>query len=164
MKRQENGTYRARYRYADGKEHLRRFKKVGEARAWVADREASVRRGDHIDAKTARLTVDQWLDRWLEGYASRRPGTVRQARVHAKVIRAEFGVRRLGDVRPSEVNAWVARLGERYADSTRYAVYRRFAQVMADAVHDGLVPRSPCSRRTAPRQGPQRPEASCAAS
>lgn len=156
--KQASGTYRARYRDADGKEHLRRFKKAGEARAWVADQEASVRRGDHIDAKTARITVDAWLDRWLEGYASRRPGTVRQAKVHAKTIRAEFGDRRLGDIRPSEVNAWVARLGERYADSTRYAIYRRFAQVMGDAVHDGLIPRSPCSRRTAPRQGQQRPE------
>lgn len=158
IKRQENGTYRARYRDADGKEHLRRFKRSAEARAWVADQEASVRRGDHIDTKTARTTVGDWLDRWLAGYASRRPSTVRQANVHCKVIRAEFGDRRLGDIRPSEVNAWVARLGEHYADSTRYAIYRRFAQVMADAAHDGLIPRSPCSRRTAPRQGQQRPE------
>ena len=156
--KQENGTYRARYRDADGKEHLRRFKKAGDARSWMADQQASVRRGDHVDAKTARTTVSAWLDRWLEGYASRRAGTVRQAHVHAKVIRAEFGDRRLGDIRPSEVNAWVARLGERYADSTRYAIYRRFAQVMADAAQDGLIPRSPCSRRTAPRQGQQRPE------
>ncbi|GAA3703443.1 site-specific integrase [Terrabacter ginsenosidimutans] len=158
VKRQENGTYRARYRDTDGKEHLRRFKRSAEARSWLADQEAAVRRGDHIDARTARLTVGEWLDRWLEGYGSRRASTVRQANVHARIIRQEFGDRRLGDIRPSEVKAWVARLGEKYADSTRYAIYRRFSQVMSDAVHDGLIPRSPCSRKTSPRQGSQRPE------
>jgi len=28
---------------------------------------------------------------------------------------------------------------------------------MSDAVHDGIIPRSPCSRRTSPGQGKQRP-------
>lgn len=155
--KQAAGGYRARYRDATGKEHGRRFKKATEARAWVADQEAAVRRGDHVDTKTARMTVDAWLEKWLEGYASRRASTLRQAKVHARVISAEFGSRRLGDIRPSEVSSWVARLGETYADSTRYAIYRRFAQVMGDAVQDGLIPRSPCSRRTAPPQGAQRP-------
>jgi hypothetical protein len=31
------------------------------------------------------------------------------------------------------------------------------AQIMSDAVHDGILPRSPCSRRTSPGQGRQRP-------
>lgn len=155
--KQENGRYRARYRDAQGKEHLRRFAKSLEARAWVKTQEAAVVRGDHVDRKTAQTTVSAWVSTWLEGYATRRPGTVRQAEVHARVIVAEWGERRLGDVRPSEVNGWVARLGERYADSTRYAIYRRFAQIMGDAVADGLIPRSPCSRKTSPPQGKQRP-------
>lgn len=155
--KQENGRYRARYRDAQGKEHLRRFAKSLEARAWVKTQEAAVVRGDHVDRQTAQTTVSAWVSTWLEGYATRRPGTVRQAEVHARVIVAEWGERRLGDVRPSEVNGWVARLGERYADSTRYAIYRRFAQIMGDAVADGLIPRSPCSRKTSPPQGKQRP-------
>src|SRR5699024_10285396 len=95
--------------------------------------------------------------RWLEGYATRRPSTVRQARVHARVIVEHFGSTRLADVKPSDVKAWNVKLGEKYADSTRYAIYRRFAQVMGDAVHDGIIPRSPCSRRTSPGQAKQRP-------
>jgi integrase len=38
-----------------------------------------------------------------------------------------------------------------------YALDKRLAQIMADAVHDGIVPRSPCSRRTSPGAGSQRP-------
>lgn len=43
------------------------------------------------------------------------------------------------------------------APSYVYALHNRFSQVMADAVHDGIVPRNPCSRRTAPHAGEQRP-------
>ena len=38
-----------------------------------------------------------------------------------------------------------------------YALHSRLAQVFADAVHDGLVSKSPCSRRTTPSQWKQRP-------
>ena len=49
-----------------------------------------------------------------------------------------FGSMRLADVRPSPVEAWTAQLkAADYADSTVYATYRRFAQIMGDAVQDG---------------------------
>jgi hypothetical protein len=44
-----------------------------------------------------------------------------------------------------------------HADSTVYATYRRFAQIMRDAMHDGIIPRSPCSRKTSPGGRVQRP-------
>ncbi|WP_281711776.1 tyrosine-type recombinase/integrase [Dermacoccus nishinomiyaensis] len=159
MKRQPEGGYRARYRDADGREHGRRFKRQAEARAWVADQEAAVRRGEHVVPGQARVTVSQWCEQWLRGYARHRPSTVRQARTHIRAIEAAFGHRRLGSIRPSEVTAWVAQLDERYAPSTVHATYRRFAQIMGDAALDGLIARSPCSRRTSPPRGGQRPYA-----
>ncbi len=33
-------------------------------------------------------------------------------------------------------------------DSYVYALHSRLSQVMSDAVHDGLLARNPCSRRT----------------
>jgi integrase len=41
-------------------------------------------------------------------------------------------------------------------DSYIYALHGRLAQVMNDAVHDGLLAKSPCSRRTSPHLGQQR--------
>lgn len=38
-----------------------------------------------------------------------------------------------------------------------YAIHRRLAQVFTDAVHDGMVARSPVSRRTSPPAASQRP-------
>lgn len=39
----------------------------------------------------------------------------------------------------------------------RYAIHARLSQIMSDAVHDGVIARNPCSRRTSPRSGKQRP-------
>jgi integrase len=126
--------------------------------ATSTSRTAALVMGTHVSPKTARTTVEQWCATWLEGYATRRPSTVRQARVHVRQMVKAFGPMRLGDVRPSQVKAWTASLkAQGYADSFVYATYRRLAQIMGDAVHDGLIPRSPCSRRTSPGQGSQRP-------
>jgi integrase len=47
-------------------------------------------------------------------------------------------------------------LGGGLSESYVYALHDRPAQVMSDAVHDGIVPRSPCSRRTSPGPAKQR--------
>jgi len=61
-------------------------------------------------------------------------------------------------VKPSDVRAWTAVLkDEGRADSYIYALYSRLSQLFTDAVHDGLVARNPCSRRTSPGMGKQRP-------
>jgi len=104
------------------------------------------------------MTVEKWCEIWIEGYRTRRPGTVKMARVHIKLINKEFGPLALSAVRPSMVKAWTAkRKAEPRATSYVYAIYRRFTQIMGDAVQDGIIPRSPCSRRTSPGGGAQRP-------
>jgi len=160
--------WRARYRDDGGKEHVRHFDRRVDAQKWLDEVTASLVAGTHVAPKTARMTVGEWCDTWLEGYATRRPSTVRQARVHIARIKAEFGSMRLSAVRPSHVKGWTARLrteGKKGSDGTPealaasyvYACHARLAQVMSDAVHDGIIPRSPCSRRTSPGQGKQRP-------
>jgi integrase len=92
------------------------------------------------------------------GYSSRRPRTVRQARVHIAQIRTAFGHRPLAAVRPSDVKSWTAKLkADGLADSYVYALHNRLSQLMSDAIHDGILARNPCSRRTTPGAGKQRP-------
>jgi hypothetical protein len=62
--------------------------------------------------------------------------------VHVDRIKEQFGTRRLDNVRPSEVNAWLVSLKEEgYAASYIYALHERMRQIYSDAVHDGLVAR-----------------------
>lgn len=157
IKKRSDGVWRARYRDDAGKEHARHFKRQVDAKRWLDEVTASMVAGTYVDPKTAKMTVGEWADVWIEGYATRRPSTVRQAKVHIKVIKERFGSTRLSAVKPSDVRSWAAQLGQTYAPSTSYAIYRRLAQIMGDAVHDGIIPRSPCSRRTSPAQPKPRP-------
>jgi integrase len=142
----------------DGREQSAAFARRSDADRYAAAMETDLARGVYVGPAAGRVTVAEWCETWLAGYRTRRPSTVRQARVHLRLITAEFGALPLAAVRPSQVRAWTARLAaEGRAASYVAAVHGRLAQVMADAVHDGLLPRSPCSRRTSPGQGRQRP-------
>ncbi|WP_402371429.1 site-specific integrase [Isoptericola rhizosphaerae] len=157
VKRRPDGVWRARYRDAAGKEHARHFKRSTDAKAWLAEVTASIVTGTYNDPSKARVTVGEWCDRWLEGYAVNKVSTVRQARTHVAKIKAGLGGHRLQGLRSSDVRSWVASLAaDDVAPSYVYALHARLAQIMTDAVHDGLIARSPCSRRTSPKAAGQR--------
>jgi integrase len=119
--------------------------------------EIDAARGAYIDPRKARITVAEWCATWIDGYGSHRASTVRQAQVHISRIVAEFGLYPLGSLRPSQVRSWITRLQEEgLEDSYIYALHARLAQIMNDAVHDGLLAKSPCSRRTSPHLARQR--------
>ncbi|MDN4595913.1 tyrosine-type recombinase/integrase [Leifsonia virtsii] len=165
IKKRPDGSWRARYRDASGREHARHFKfkdnprdPENSAQHWL-DRETSkLVTGTWVAPKTAKVTMREWCSTWIDGYATNRASTVRQARTHLVRISAKFGDRPLGSIRPSEVKHWMAELkAEGLADSTVYAIHRRLSQLYTDAVHDGIVAKSPVSRRTSPGAGKQRP-------
>ncbi|MEU0583783.1 site-specific integrase [Streptomyces sp. NPDC006132] len=94
------------------------------------------------------------IERWLDQQSR---AAYRLCR-HIRRINKEFGGMPLGAVRPSQIRAWCARMREEgLSASYVYACHRRLSQIMGDAVHDGLLAKSPCSRRTSPGQGTQRP-------
>lgn len=158
VKQRPDGVWRARYRGPDGKEHAKHFARKGDGWDWLDQETTKIEMGSWVAPKTARATVAQWCDTWLKAYASRRSSTVRMAEVHIAKIKAEFGPRRLDSIRPSEIKSWTAKLkAEGYAASYIFALHSRMAQLYSDAIHDGIVARSPLSRRTSPGMGRQRP-------
>src|SRR5829696_3140908 len=154
IQKMSNGRYRARYRDSSGKEHLKRFALKRDAQRWLDQESSKLQTGTWVAPRRAKMTVGQWCDTWLANYGTRKPGTIRSARTHLDKIRAEFEDRRLDSIKPSEVRAWMVKLKEQgHAPSYISALHHRFAQIYGDAVHDGLVARSPLSRRTSPGQG-----------
>ena len=96
-----------------------------------------------------RAAVVRHVDRGLQGQPE---GQCQSARVHPADLRSSAACRyrQCG----LEVKAWLARLREDdLAQSYIYALYRRLSQIMDDAVHDGVLGRNPCSRRTSPPMG-----------
>jgi integrase len=146
--------WRARYVDERGREHTKAFTRKSDAARWLDGQTAAIVSGTHVAPRDAQLTVEQWCDLWIEGYKVNRESTVRQARVHIAQIVAEFGGMPLSALRPSEVKAWVARLrAESMEASYIYALHSRLSQILSDAVHDGVLGRNPCSRRTSPPMG-----------
>ena len=144
IKRRPNGRWRARYRDAAGREYARHFDRKVDAQRWLDGQTAALVTGMHIAPRAARITVEQWCTTWLDGYSTRRPSTVRQARVHLRQIVAGLGAMPLSAVRPSHVRSWTAALkANGAADSYVYALHARLSQIMSDAVHDGMLPAKP---------------------
>lgn len=156
IQKRPDGRWRARYRDAAGKEHAKHFGRRVDAQRWLDATTSALVTGTYVDPRKAKMSFRDWAALWLDGYATRKASTVRQARWQVKVLVEHFGGRQLSTIKPSDVKAFNAKLGEKYNDRTRYAIYRRLAQVLGDAVHDGLIPRSPVSRRTSPGAARQR--------
>jgi integrase len=156
IKKRPDGKWRARYRDPAGKEHAKHFDRKVDAQGWLDAETAKIITGSWVDPKTAKTTVSDWVTTWLAGYNAR-PRSVAIARVQLHHVVEKFGDRLLGSIRPSEVKSWMTELGETFAATTVYNIHGRLSQVFADAVHDGLIPRSPVSRRTSPPRGKQVP-------
>lgn len=148
--------WRARYRGPDGREYAKHARLKREAQEWLDEATAAMRAGTWVDPATSKMTLGEWLDKWLAGYQSKRPSTLKSAQTHAAIIREQFGKRQMRTIQPSDIRAWTATLSKRYSTSYVYAIHRRLHQVLDDAVHDGLLPRNPVSRRTAPPTAAQR--------
>ena len=59
----------------------------------------------------------------------------------------------LSALRPSQVKAWLGRCRLRARAELRVRAALAAVADMSDAVHDGVLGRNPCSRRTAPPMG-----------
>lgn len=158
IKQRPDGVWRARYRDHDGKEHARHFPTKRDGQKWLDEQTAALVTGTHIDPATARTTIREWSEVWLKGYARNRASTLRTAKTHINIINRDLGSRVMGKLRPSDVQAWVVSLQQQgYAPNYIHLIHARLAQLYIDAIHDGIVVKSPCSKRTAPKPGKQRP-------
>jgi integrase len=157
IQKRPNGKWRARYRDLAGKEHAKHFDRKLDAERWLDEVTAALVTGQYVDPKSQKLTVDQWCDLWLESYGQR-DSTERQARVHINRIRKEFGPLPLRAVDEMAVKRWMASLlKEGRKASYRFALHARLSQVLGDAVYAKKLSANPCSRRTSPGAGKQRP-------
>ncbi len=143
---------RRRARYVDerGREHAKGFARKVDAQACLDKQTAVLVSGTHVGPRDANVTFSQWARAWLTAYAVNRESSVESARTHIRVIETTFGDMALTDIRPSTVKTWLGAISETYAPSYVRAVYGRLSQILGDAVHDALLPRNPCSRKTAP--------------
>src|SRR6266540_806723 len=80
-------AYVARYRDPDGVERSQSFDRRDDADAFLADQEAKKRQGEWVDPAAGRVTLREWLPRWLQmATPSLKPKT---AATYAGLVRSQ---------------------------------------------------------------------------
>ncbi len=100
LSQESTGLYAARFVDRFGKRQRRRFKKLQEARQWIAD---ATYVDSHSDlAFPVDLIVDAWFDYWIElKRKTVRPNTVRNYEErYNRNIKKVIGKMKLADVKP----------------------------------------------------------------
>ncbi|MFK0122717.1 tyrosine-type recombinase/integrase [Streptomyces nigra] len=140
--------YRARYVGPDGTEKSRSFpdRQKRKAEEWLAETAADMSRGQYVDPKAARITFQQYAERWIAGQTTdlnTRIGVETRLRLHAF---PRIGARPLGSFRPVHIREFVRDL-ENDAIGGAYArnIYANVRAVLSAAVDDGHLARNPCS-------------------
>ena len=136
--------YEVRWRPAPGvPERSRRFSTRSEAKAFAAQTEANQSRGVTFDPSGGRVHFRTFAERWLEGRTlaeSTRDNYVESLELH---VYPTFGRTPIGKITPDEVRRWYRPLRERVPSSAARS-YRIVRAVLATAVEDELIPRTPC--------------------
>lgn len=143
-----NGSWRARYRDEDGREHARHFPRKRDAEDWLGSVEASVRTGTYVDPQDARTTLATFYVEW----SARQVWAPATARVVGLSVRdCTFADVELGKLRRSHVESWVKDMSSRLAPSTVRTRVANVRTVLRAAVRDRLLPSDPSERVVLPR-------------
>lgn len=159
IKKRSDGKWRARYRDASGREHARHFERKTDAQRWLDEVTASVVTGQYVDPKAGQITFRTYAEQWRTAQVHR-PSS--QAHVETMLRRHAYptlGDRPLASILPSEVQAWVKRLGvedkatkrKALAPSTIGVVHGLVSSVFKAAVKDRRLVANPCEGTRLPK-------------
>lgn len=143
-----NGQWRARYRDEAGKEHARHFPRKIDAQQWLDRVTASVVRGDYVDPRAGKVTLQRYATAWERNQVSS-AGT---ARINDNALRLHLlphlGDRPMASIRLSEIQSFVKALeAKELAPGTIRGIYHVATQVFDAAVEDRIISRSPCTSK-----------------
>jgi integrase len=149
--RKWKGSWQARYRGPDGRQHSRSFDRKVDAERFLTTMEAAKLRGDWVDPAHGRRHFGEVAREWQAAQVHR-PSTREQVEFHLrKHILPSFAERPIAAVRPSEVQAWVKGRSSVLAPATVEVAYRYLAAIFRFAVEDGLITTTPCRNIKLPK-------------
>lgn len=152
--------YRVRYRKPDHSQTDKRgFRTKREAELFLASVEMKKATGDYIDPTAARATVDLLGEAWLASRSHLKPSSryVYESawRLH---VEPKWGRSRIGTIRHTEVQAWIALLSQGTDTTKRKSptLVRRCHDILAgildNAVRDHLIHSNPARGIKLPRR------------
>ena len=127
------------------------FLLLADATKWLRDSIREKDSGRPVDS--LELTVDTYLDRWLEDKKQRvGPNTMHSYTTTCRLyIRPAFGLRRLRNIEPLDIQNWQAQLLKRISPRSVSDARNIFRMALKNAVSLRLIPFSPMTGTTAPK-------------
>lgn len=151
--------YRVRYRKPDGRQTDKRgFVTKREAQVFAATVEVSKLTGSFVEARAGRVTIGELGQRRLEHRAATlKPSTWRvESSEWQYRVRGEWGRWPVGDVRTSDVEAWIAKLTRQGCGATVvHRCYGILNGILNSAVRDRLITTNPASGVALPKKTPK---------
>ena len=146
--------YRVRYRRPDHTQTDKRgFATKREAELFLASVEVSKARGEYVNVVDARARLSDLGAAWLEHQTHLKPSSLRPLQIAWRVyMEPRWGPVRVGEVRHSDVQAWVSELSTRRGASTVLRVYGVLAGVLDVAVKDRRILSNPARGVNLPRK------------
>jgi integrase len=147
--RRRAGGWDLRYRERDGRERTERFRggterrPPAEALERKAEVESALRRGTYVSREQREVTFAVYYERWAEARqisSTRRFTDDQRARKH---VLAQWGNWPICDIRPSDIDDWVARLSKRMGPQSVRACYGLLRGPLRRAVKDRIIT-DPC--------------------
>lgn len=113
----------------------------------------AVTTGMYVDPGPSRITVGDWVQRWIQTKVDLKPSTkARYEGILRGNVLSQWRDVRLADVTRGDVAAWIATLtASGLAPSTVRQIHRVFSLSLTLAVRDGRMARSPADHVPLPR-------------
>lgn len=147
--RRPNGSWRARYRDDDGREHARHFELKRDAQDWLDEVATSRRTGTWVDPRTATTTLRRFYAEWAPRQVWA-PSTRRA--MDLALDGCTFADVPFGKLRRSHAEAWVKTMDTTLAPTTIRTRFKNVQSALRAAVRDRELATDPCDGVTLPRR------------
>jgi integrase len=151
--------WRARYWGPDGRQHSKSFARKVDAERWLKVSEAESLTGRWVNPTAGTKVFGPYAEEWITVKRStvrESTATNTEALLRGRVL-PEFGAKQLKQITPADVRKWMAAMtGEGLFPSTVYTYRRILAQILDQAVDDGLIVSNPARKAKAPALRPRR--------
>src|SRR5215211_1684050 len=142
--RNDRVRWLARWTDPDGRRKAKHFDRKVDAQHYLTKIESAKLHGSYSDPARAKVTVEDWADKWLEGQGHLKQSARRRyGGIVSRYVKPRWGSTPLSKVTHADVSAWISSIN--LSASSVGDVHRTFSLIMDLAVKDGRLPKNPAS-------------------
>lgn len=146
--------YRAHYRDLDRRNREKAgFVRKKDAEEYLAGILVSAMRGEYVDPSNGKLSIRDLGVVWLANQGHLKPSSLRPVEIAWRLhVEPAWGARRIGEIRHSDVQAWLTSWGKGRSATTVLRAYGVLAAILDVAVLDRKLSSNPARDVNLPRK------------